>query len=124
MQIREVVAKYFEGLAKKDFDIIPYAQGVRLRAPLTPEGMNKPLVGLDTVRSGWWQPLPSLLGSVTLNRIYFDEELTGAVATGEVEILLDPPVILSVADRFTIDDRGRIVEQDNHFDPREVTSRL
>jgi ketosteroid isomerase-like protein len=54
--------------------------------------------------------------------VYFDEDLSGAIAEGEVEILLDPPVHLRVADRFTIDDNGRIAEQENHFDPRDVTN--
>jgi hypothetical protein len=54
--------------------------------------------------------------------VYFDDDLCGAVAIAEVEILLDPPVRLRVADRLTVNDSGLIVEQENHFDPRDVTS--
>ncbi len=74
------------------------------------------------MKDSWWAPLPGLLGEVTCKEVYFDDELTGAVATGEVEVLLDPPVRLRVADRFTVNDEGLIVEQENHFDPRDVTN--
>jgi hypothetical protein len=120
--IQEAVSGYFDALAKKDFDLIPFADNVTLRAPLAPGGVNQPLVGRDAVRAAWWQPLPSLLGEVTCLGIYFDDNLTGAIAEGEVEIMLDPPVRLRVADRFTIDDDGCIIEQENHFDPRDVTN--
>ena len=120
--IREAVNGYFDALAKKDFNLIPFAENVSLRAPLAPGGVNQPLVGREAVRAAWWQPLPSLLGEVTRLGIYFDEDLTGAIAEGVVEILLEPPVYLRVADRFTIDDEGRITEQENHFDPRDVTN--
>ena len=65
--------------------------------------------------------MPGLLGAATCTGVYFDDELTGAVATGEVEVMTDPPVLLRVADRFAVDDEGLIVEQENHFDPRDVT---
>ena len=29
---------------------------------------------------------------------------------------------LRVADRFTVDAAGQIIEQENHFDPRDVTN--
>src|SRR4051794_11940699 len=120
--IQAAVTGYFDGLEKKDFDLIPFAENVSLRAPLAPGGVNQPLVGREAVRSGWWQPMPSLLGDVTRLGIYFDENSTGAIAEGIVEILLEPPVNLRVADRFTIDEDGRITEQENHFDPRDVTN--
>jgi uncharacterized protein len=120
--IQAAVTAYFDALEKKDFDLIPFAENVSLRAPLAPGGVNQPLVGREAVRSGWWQPLPSLLGDVTCLGVYFDENLTGAIAEGVVEILLEPRVLLRVADRFTVDEDGRITEQENHFDPRDVTS--
>ena len=30
--------------------------------------------------------------------------------------------VLRVADRFTVSDAGRVVEQENHFDPRDLTN--
>jgi hypothetical protein len=66
--------------------------------------------------------MPDLLGAVSCSCVYFDDDLTGAVATAEVEVMLDPPVRLRVADRFVVDDEGLIIEQENHFDPRDVTN--
>ena len=119
--IEAAVDGYFEGLAKKDFDLIPFAEDVNLRAPMAPGGCHKPLVGREVVRTEWWQPLPALLGEVTRLGVYIDEDMTGAIAEGTVEILVEPPAVLRVADRFTIDEDGQITAQENHFDPRDVT---
>jgi hypothetical protein len=120
--IQSAVERYFAGLANKDFDQIPFATTISLRTPLTPGGADQPLTGIEMVREIWWAPLPALLGDVVCSAVYFDDALTGAVATGQVEVLTDPPVRLRVADRFTFDDSGLIVEQENHFDPRDVTN--
>jgi hypothetical protein len=121
-QIRAAVDGYFEGLARKDFDHIPFAPEVELRAPLAPGGSGRPMRGREEVRQQWWQPLPALLGEVTRVGTYFDDELTGAVAIALIEVRTEPPVTLRVADRLTVDHAGRIVSQENHFDPRDVTN--
>ena len=120
--VRTAVEGYFAGLAKKDFDLIPFAEDVTLRAPLAPGGVHNPIHGRDQVRSLWWEPHPGLLGAVRLERIYYDDDLTGAVGAAEIEVRLDPPVVLRVADRVVVDEAGRITEQENHFDPRDVTN--
>ena len=52
-----------------------------------------------------------------------NESLTGIVTEAEMTITaVDPPATLRVADRFTVNREGRIVEQENHFDPRDVTN--
>ena len=119
--IREAVESYFTGLATIDFDRIAFAEDIILRAPLAPGGVNHPISGRGAVEDAWWAPMPGLLGAVTLKGVYFDEELTGAVAIAEVEVLTDPPALLRGADEFVINDEGFIVEQENHFDPRDVT---
>jgi hypothetical protein len=119
--VRAAVEGYFAGLARKDFDLIPYAEDVELRAPLAPGGAHRPISGREQVRSVWWEPLPALLGAVTVGGIYFDDDLTGAMAEAEIEVRLDPPVVLRVADRIDVDGSGRITRQENHFDPRDVT---
>jgi len=49
--------------------------------------------------------------------------MTAIVTEAEIRIgIVNPPVTLRVADRFTVNDEGRIVEQENHFDPRDVTN--
>jgi len=120
--VRAAVEGYFAGLARKDFDLIPFADDVTLRAPLAPGGVHHPISGRDQVRALWWEPMPGLLGAVTLGRIYFDDDLTGAIAEAEIEVRLDPPVVLRVADRLDVDESGRITQQENHFDPRDVTN--
>lgn len=120
-QLKAAASAYFEALRKKDFDAIPYADGVSLRAPLTPGGMHGPLSGRETLRTDWWAPLPSILGEVEVFDLYYNHELTAVIAEAEVEVT-NPPARLRVADRFTVDRNGRIIEQVNHFDPRDVTN--
>jgi hypothetical protein len=120
-QLRQVAAQYFEGLARKQFDLIPYDDQVSLRAPLAPGGMHRPLVGKEQLRAVWWAPLPAILGDVKVCDFYYNEDLTAVVAEAEVEVT-NPKARLRVADRFTVNAAGKIVEQVNHFDPRDVTS--
>lgn len=120
-QLKQAAARYFEGLAKKDFNLIPYDENVSLRAPLAPGGIHKPLVGKKNLRTVWWTPLPAILGEVRVFDFYFNEDLTAVVGEAEVEIT-NPKARLRVADRFTINNAGKIVEQVNHFDPRDVTN--
>lgn len=121
-QLRTVAEAYFEGLRSKNFESIPFAENVTLRAPLAPGGVNAPLHGRENLRETWWAPLPGLLGEVRLADIYMNESLTAVVGEAEIEVRTDPPVRLRVADRFTVDDDGKIVEQVNHFDPRDLTN--
>ena len=120
-QLKQAAARYFEGLAKKDFNLIPYDENVSLRAPLAPGGIHKPLVGKKNLRTVWWTPLPAILGEVRVFDFYVNEDLTAVVGEAEVEIT-NPKARLRVADRFTINNAGKIVEQVNHFDPRDVTN--
>jgi len=125
VQLRVVADGYFEALRRKDFLAIPYYDRVTLRAPLTPGGVNKVLVGMEALRTQWWQPLEPAREGVQINVLdhYINESLTGIVAEAEITITaVDPPATLRVADRFTVNEEGRIVEQENHFDPRDVTN--
>lgn len=120
-QLKQAAAKYFEGLAKKDFNLIPYDDSVSLRAPLAPGGIHKPLVGKENLRTVWWTPLSGILGEVRVFDFYYNDDLTAVVGEAEVEIT-NPKARLRVADRFTVNSAGKIVEQVNHFDPRDVTN--
>jgi hypothetical protein len=120
-QLRAAADAYLEGLAKKDFSLIPYADGVTLRAPLCPGGVHRPLVGKEALRTIWWAPLPAALGAVRVIDHYVNEDLTAICVEAEVHIVgLARP--LRVADRFTVNAAGQIIEQENHFDPRDVTN--
>jgi hypothetical protein len=120
-QLRAAALAYVRALEDKDFDLIPYAAQVQLRAPMAPGGVEQPLIGRERLRADWWTPLPGLLGRVEMVDLYVNEALTAVVIEARIEIRLDPPVWLRVADRFRLDDDGRIVDQVNHFDPRDVT---
>jgi hypothetical protein len=124
-QLRAVAEGYFEALRRKDFSAIPYDDRVTLRAPLAPGDVNQPLVGKEALRSQWWQPLEPALEGVQINVFdyYLNELLTGIVTEAEIKLTaVDPPATLRVADRFTVNEDGRIVEQENHFDARDVTN--
>ena len=123
--LKSVAEAYFQGLQHQDFSSIPYDENVTLRAPLSPGGVNRPLVGESVLRTQWWEPLvPALPGlRVQILDHYINETSTAIVTEAEITItVLDPPVTLRVADRFTVSDDGKILEQENHFDPRDVTN--
>lgn len=121
-QLREAVVRYFDGLREKEFDLIPYHEDVSLRAPLAPGGVEHPLMGRENLRTTWWPPLPELVDAVRLLDIYVNNDLTAAIGEAELYLKLTPQVLLRVADRFTVDDDGQIVEQVNYFDPRDATN--
>jgi len=120
-QLRAVAEAYFAALAKKDFDAIPYDDQVSLRAPLCPRGVHTPLVGKETLRTIWWPPLVPALGAVQVLDHYINEGLT-AICTEALITTVSPPATLRIADRFTVNAAGKIIEQENHFDPRDVTN--
>ena len=120
-QLRAVADAYFTALAKKDFEAIPYDDTVRLRAPLCPGGVHTPLLGKEAVRTTWWQPLRATLGEVQVIDHYINENMT-AICTEALISIVNPPATLRVADRFTVNAEGKIIEQENHFDPRDVTN--
>jgi hypothetical protein len=124
-QLRQVVESYFAALRKKDFAAIPYAPDVSLRAPLAPGGVHHPLVGVAALQTHWWVPLePALAGAeISLLDCYFNEDLTAVCVEALITLnVFTPPVTLRVADRFTVSAAGEITEQENHFDPRDVTN--
>lgn len=109
------------GLGAKNFDAIPYDDNVILRAPLCPGGSESPLIGKENLRNTWWAPLPSLVGKVDFIDSYVNEDNTAVTAEFHCEII-NPFCILRVVDRFIVNEEGRIVEQENFFDPRSITN--
>ena len=108
-----------KGLGAKNFDAIPYADKVILRAPLCPGGSSKPLAGKENLRSVWWAPLPSLIGNVKLIDSFVNEKNSVVSVEFHCEIL-NPACTLRVIDRFVVNEEGKITEQENFFDPRDV----
>jgi hypothetical protein len=120
-QLRAVAEAYFGALAQKDFAAIPYDDHVVLRAPLAPGGVHTPLVGKEALRTIWWPPMVPALGEVKVIEHYINDQLTAIITEAEIHTV-NPRATLRVADRFTVNAAGKIIEQENHFDPRDVTN--
>jgi hypothetical protein len=120
-ELRRVAEAYFRGLSQGDFEAIPFAENVEFRAPLAPGGSAIPLTGRKTVEEIWWKPLKGAIGSVEMLDCYVNEDATEVCARALVSVA-GGKVVLRVADWFRVDAEGRIVAQENHFDPRDVTN--
>ena len=120
--IHQIAKDYVvNGLGGKNFDAIPYHEQVVLRAPLCAGGSEVPLTGKENLRTQWWAPLPDLVGKVELIESFSNRSNTSVTVEFHCEIL-NPATTLRVVDRFVIDEEGKIVEQENFFDPRDVTN--
>ena len=111
-QLIAAATAYFEGLARKDFASIPWADKVVFRGPLA----SAPLIGRDAVL-GFFDALGPNLGQVRIQGHFVNEDLTAVITKAEVGIL-QPACALRVADLFEVDTEGRITAQENHYDPR------
>lgn len=123
-QLRSIATNYFTALRQKDFAAIPYDDNVTLRAPLTPGGVGHPLIGKSDLHAQWWIPLEPALEGVEIRILdyYLNDSLTAICAEALITLnVMSPSVTLRVADRFTVNAEGYITEQENHFDPRDVT---
>jgi hypothetical protein len=120
-QLKAVAQAYFDGLERGDFSLIPFADDVVLRAPLAPGGVHNPLTGKDQVKQIWWGPIQGAIGRVQILDHYFNEDLTG-ICTAALVRIAGTDVVLRVADRFKVNTAGFITEQENHFDPRDLTN--
>jgi len=115
-QLRAIAMAYFDGLAKKDVSAVPWHENVTLRTPLAPEGIETPLRGRAAVIT-WFAGLYPVLGEIKVLDHYINEEMTG-ICTEALVGITDPAVTLRVADRFTVTADGKIIDQENHYDPR------
>jgi len=120
-KLHEIARDYvLKGLGKKNFNAIPYHEEVGLRAPLCPGGNENRLAGKKNLLEQWWAPLPNLLKGVDLIDTYVNKSETAVTVEFWCHIA-EPSCTLRIIDRFTIDDDGLIREQENFFDPRDVT---
>jgi hypothetical protein len=120
-QLRAAAGAFFEALNQRDFEAIPYDENVVFRAPIAPGGRHFPLMGRDALRRVWWPPLEPLLWKAQVLGHYFNDDLSAIITEADIHTR-DPRAVLRVADRFIVNQAGRIVEQENHFDPRDVTT--
>lgn len=115
-QLVAAATAYFDGLARKDFAGIPWADNIVFRGPLAPGGAEAPLMGRNAVLA-FFDAIGPNLGEVRIAGHFLKEDLTAIVTKAEVGIL-QPACVLRVADLFEIDTEGRITSQENHYDPR------
>jgi len=55
------------------------------------------------------------------DRDNYNDDLTAIVTEADI-YTSNPAATLRVADRFVVNAAGKIVDQENHFDPRDVTN--
>lgn len=124
-QLKNIAETYFEALRNKNFNAIPYADDIILRVPLVPGGVNNPVYGKELVHTQWWLPLEPALDGVHINILdhYYNEDLTGIISEAEIT-LAGPGITLRAADRFTINNEGKITGQENHFDASSLRDPL
>jgi SnoaL-like domain len=115
-QMKRVAEAYSEGMGKKDMSQVPWDDHVVLRSPLAPGGLDTPLAGRSAVLA-WFASLFPVLGAMQVIEHYFNDDLTVIATRSDVGIT-NPPCMLRVVDRFTVNADGKITQQENHYDPR------
>ncbi len=120
-QLHEVGRNYVASLGAGDFESIPYAETVELRAPLCPGGNAVPLVGRGNLKGTWWAPLPDLVSGVEVIDTYVNDNLS-AVTVEFLCHIESMACTLRIIDRFRVNTDGQITSQENFFDPRDVTN--
>jgi len=85
-----------------------------------PVDQTIPFMGKRMSDSYGGRPLPSLIKDVKFIDSFANEDGTAVTAEFHCE-LLNPSCTLRVIDRFVVNEEGRIVEQENFFDPRDLT---
>jgi limonene-1,2-epoxide hydrolase len=107
---------YFEALAANDLARVPYHEQVELWAPLGPNGLARPITGAEDVRS-YLAGVTPLIEEVEILNLFEN----GEWQAGRAFLRMSHPknALLRVFDVFKVQD-GRIIYQENHYDPRAV----
>ena len=92
-----------------------------MRAPLCPGSSGEPLSGRANLRQKWWAPLPQLTAGVEVIDTFVNRE-EASVAVEFLCHIRAPACTLCIIDRFKVDPAGLIVEQENFFDPCDLTN--
>ena len=121
--LKKVAETYFNSLRQKNFSSIPFSDDIVFRAPLAPGGSHIPITGKQMVFEQWWKPLEPALDNITIDIIdhYYNEPLTEIVSKIDITIAALGATLRGV-DRFIINDKGEITEQENHFDASPMKS--
>ncbi len=114
--LKSITRAYFDGIGKKDMSAVPYADDVVLRSPLAPGGLAVPLKGRKAVLD-WFASLWPVVGSTRVWEDYFNEDLSVVATRADIEVKSLSGRI-RVTDRFKVSPEGKIVLQENHYDPK------
>lgn len=122
-QLKAISETYFQSLRNKNFSAIPFSDDIVFRAPLAPGGSANPIKGKKELLEKWWKPLEPALDGTEIKIVdhYYNAALTEVVTKAEFYIAV-MGATLRVADRFVINDEGKIKEQENHFDASPMKS--
>lgn len=113
--MKAIAQAYFDGLAKKDLSQVPYADNATLRAPLNPNGGSANVIQGKNNILAFLTPLLPSLGKINVIRHFVEGDWVATRA--DVGLAAKPDNPLRVIDAFRIEN-GKIVEQENHYDPR------
>lgn len=120
--LRKIASDYvIKGLGGKNFDAIAYDETIELRAPINPNGSQEPMSGKSIIKENWWAPLPTLVSGTELLDIFMNDDLTTVTVEFHCHIA-NPKCTLRIVDRFVVNDFGKIIKQENFFDPRDITN--
>ena len=119
-QMKAAAEGFLNAVRTRDFDAIPYADQVVLRAPLVRGGSHAPLSEKRSIRERWWPRFSNAITSVEILDYFVNDTFT-EMCTRAILHVHGSPRPLRVAFVFAIDNNGRITAQENHYDPRELT---
>ena len=124
-RLKQISEAYFQALRDKDFSAIPFSDDILFRAPLAPGGAAQPIKGKKDLIEKWWNPLEPALDGVEIKIVdhYYNEALTEIVTKVEFYFAV-MGATLRAADRFVINEKEEIAEQENHFDASPMKSHI
>ena len=120
-QLRAIADAYFSGLSKGDVSHVPYDENVIFRTPLAPGGSEVALRGRSALLD-FFTGIYAALQEVKVIDYYFNATSTSICVRADVT--LKTGKVLRVADVFRISAEGKVMEQENHYDPRPAAGNL
>jgi hypothetical protein len=117
----EITRSYFSALASdnpEDLKSVPWADDVKVRAPLYPGGAEVEFVGRAAME-GYLKPFLPVIGTVDVLLNTLEGEWVCTKANIGLPDASNPASRIRVTDCFHIDPMtGKIIAQENHYDPR------